>query len=125
MLFSDTEIMNWKNFSLLVLACFLFASCTEKPKIQFVDKNGNIHLLTREGERAAMGLKKIIAHGIDTIVTIDETGQQKIWTASDVDSIDTTKIQYYLKRRNGDNINIYTPLKGTEDLGDDQGKDSV
>ncbi|WP_139350996.1 hypothetical protein [Sphingobacterium sp. CZ-UAM] len=117
--------MNWKNFALLVLASFLCASCSEKPKIQFVDKDGHIHLLTREGERTAMGLQKIIAHGIDTIVTIDETGGQKIWTASDVDSIDTTKIQYYLKRRNGDNINIYTPLEGTEDLRIDRGRDSI
>ncbi|MDF2516598.1 MAG: hypothetical protein K0R59_1894 [Sphingobacterium sp.] len=114
MTFSDTGIMNWKNFALLILASFLFASCSEKPKIHFVDKDGHIHLLTREGERTAMGLQKIIAHGIDTIVTIDETGRQKIWTASDVDSIDTTKIQYYLKRRNGDNINIYTPLEETD-----------
>lgn len=119
MSFSDTGIMNWKNFSFLVLASFLSASCSEKPKIHFVDKDGYIHLLTREGERTAMGLQKIVAHGIDTIVTIDETGRQKIWTASDVDSIDTTKIQYYLKRRNGNNINIYTPLEGT-----DRGRDS-
>lgn len=110
-----------KTFSLFVSASLLFVSCAEKPKIQFIDKDGNIHLLTREGERTAMGLQKIIAHGVDTVVTIDDTGQQKIWTASDVDSIDTTKIQYYLKRRNGDNINIYTPLEEAEDLQGNQG----
>ena len=63
-----------------------------------------------------MGLQQIIVHGIDTVVTVDGTGRQKIWTASDVNGIDTTKIRYYLKKKNGDNINIYTPLEDAPDL---------
>lgn len=105
-----------KAFSFLLLSCILFASCTNKPKIQFVDKDGNIHLLTREGERIAnIGLQKIIARGIDTVVTIDGEGRQKIWTATGASNIDTTKIQFYLKKRNGNNVNIYVPSEGSQE----------
>ncbi|CAM3678531.1 hypothetical protein [Sphingobacterium prati] len=105
-----------KAFSFLLLSSILFASCTNKPKIQFVDKDGNIHLLTREGERIAnIGLQKIIARGIDTVVTIDGEGRQKIWTATGASNIDTTKIQFYLKKRNGNNVNIYVPSEGSQE----------
>ncbi|WP_104381424.1 hypothetical protein [Sphingobacterium sp. HMA12] len=111
-----------KTFFFLSLAILLLASCSHKPEIHFVDKDGNIHLLSREGERtASAGLQKIIAHGLDTVITVDGTGHQKIWTAADVNGIDTTKIRYYLKKKNGDNINIYTPLEDPQDLLDNQG----
>jgi hypothetical protein len=65
-----------------------------------IDKDGNTHLLTREGDRKGeLGLQRIIAHGNDTVITIDGAGHKMIWTASDVTNIDTTKIQYYLKKK--------------------------
>jgi len=76
-----------------------------------IDKDGNTHLLTREGDRKGeLGLERIIARGNDTVITIDGTGRKMIWTASDVTNIDTTKIQYYLKKRNGNSVHIYTPV---------------
>lgn len=76
-----------------------------------IDKDGNTHLLTREGDRKGeLGLQRIIARGNDTVITIDGAGHKMIWTTSDVTNIDTTKIQYYLKKRNGSSVHIYTPV---------------
>ncbi len=101
----------------------LLVGCNNNQQIRMVDKEGNIHLLTREGDRKSeLGLQKIIAHGNDTVITIDAVGHQMIWTASDVSNIDTTKIQYYLKKRNGSSVNIYTPLDINQNFieGEDQ-----
>ncbi|WP_312338188.1 hypothetical protein [Sphingobacterium sp.] len=104
------------RFTLHLFFCpLLFFSCGPKPKIQFVDKNGKIHLLIRESERKFnSGLQKIIAHGSDTVVTIDGLGHQQIWTSLEDRNIDTTKVHSYLKKRNGNRVNIYTPNKKEE-----------
>jgi len=84
------------------------ASCSNSKKTNLIDKDGNLHILTREGGKIMEpGPKQIIVRGRDTVVTIDEAGQRKIWISSGATNIDTTKIQYYLKKRNGNNVNIY------------------
>ncbi|MFC3354854.1 hypothetical protein [Sphingobacterium zeae] len=95
-----------------LLFSFLFlVGCHNNQPIRMIDKDGNTHLLTREGDRKGeLGLERIIARGNDTVITIDGAGRKMIWTASDVTNIDTTKIQYYLKKRNGNSVHIYTPV---------------
>jgi hypothetical protein len=95
----------------LLFSFILLVGCNNNQQIRMIDKDGNTHLLTREGDRKGeLGLQRIIARGNDTVITIDGAGHKMIWTASDVTNIDTTKIQYYLKKRNGSSVHIYTPV---------------
>ncbi|MFA4980343.1 MAG: hypothetical protein WC589_22725 [Sphingobacterium sp.] len=95
----------------ILFSFILLVGCNNNQQIRMIDKDGNTHLLTREGDRKGeLGLQRIIARGNDTVITIDGAGHKMIWTASDVTNIDTTKIQYYLKKRNGSSVHIYTPV---------------
>jgi len=107
---SDIKTMETvSRIIILTLCCSsLLASCSNSKKTNLIDKDGNLHILTREGGKIMEpGPKQIIVRGRDTVVTIDEAGQRKIWISSGATNIDTTKIQYYLKKRNGNNVNIY------------------
>ncbi|WP_343569867.1 hypothetical protein [Sphingobacterium sp.] len=95
----------------LLFSFILLVGCNNNQQIRMIDKDGNTHLLTREGDRKGeLGLQRIIARGNDTVITIDGAGHKMIWTTSDVTNIDTTKIQYYLKKRNGSSVHIYIPV---------------
>ena len=96
--------------ALAVCGAIFLGSCSNNKKTSLIDKDGNVHILTREGGRTKdSGPSKIIVHGNDTVVTIDDTGRRKIWISADATKIDTTKIQFYLKKRNGTKVNIYLP----------------
>lgn len=110
----------------ILFSFILLVGCNNNQQIRMVDKEGNIHLLTREGDRKnELGLQKIIAHGNDTVITIDAVGHKMIWTASDATNIDTTKIQYYLKKRNGSSVSIYTPVDINQNFIDGEDSQNV
>lgn len=95
------------------MCLMIFARCGNSHKTSLIDKDGNLHILTGESGRIiGTGPSKIIVHGTDTVVTIDDLGNQKIWISSGLTDIDTTKTPYYLKKQNGNNVNIYIPVEG-------------
>ncbi|WP_312192087.1 hypothetical protein [Sphingobacterium sp.] len=115
-----------KTLPFVLFSFVLLVGCNNSQQIKMIDKDGNTHLLTREGDRKSeLGLQRIIARGNDTVITIDGAGRKMIWTASDVTNIDTTKIQYYLKKRNGSSVHIYTPIDVNQNFIDTEDSQNV
>ncbi|MDM1295714.1 hypothetical protein HX021_15590 [Sphingobacterium sp. N143] len=111
----------FKIFSLLFCLSFLYG-CAERPVIDLIDKNGNVHHLRREGEKKRkLSIEKIIELSNDTIMTIDGTGHKMIWTSTKAAGLDTTTLKYYLKKGHENGITFYLPSNVSQDFTDDRG----